>query len=113
MRLNMAYKYPQTRRCARVRHLMQGYIAVLRHRPAEKAHGFQRKFLPTFLGNQQQSLGITPELFSLLAAPIALMFGPYRAATKALYQSAIGKRSEEHTSELQSRFDLVCCLLLE
>src|SRR5207249_6376322 len=27
--------------------------------------------------------------------------------------SAIGDRSEEHTSELQSRFDLVCRLLLE
>src|SRR5207249_5710726 len=26
---------------------------------------------------------------------------------------ALGKRSEEHTSELQSRFDLVCRLLLE
>src|SRR5699024_12110103 len=26
---------------------------------------------------------------------------------------AIGSRSEEHTSELQSRFDLVCRLLLE
>src|SRR5699024_11284443 len=26
---------------------------------------------------------------------------------------AIGARSEEHTSELQSRFDLVCRLLLE
>src|SRR5699024_11608760 len=26
---------------------------------------------------------------------------------------AIGNRSEEHTSELQSRFDLVCRLLLE
>src|SRR5699024_12715940 len=26
---------------------------------------------------------------------------------------ATGKRSEEHTSELQSRFDLVCRLLLE
>src|SRR5699024_12009817 len=25
----------------------------------------------------------------------------------------VGERSEEHTSELQSRFDLVCCLLLE
>src|SRR5699024_11744859 len=27
--------------------------------------------------------------------------------------SGFGKRSEEHTSELQSRFDLVCRLLLE
>src|SRR5437868_9220757 len=28
-------------------------------------------------------------------------------------QSAVRNRSEEHTSELQSRFDLVCRLLLE
>src|SRR5207249_9269776 len=28
-------------------------------------------------------------------------------------QGAAGMRSEEHTSELQSRFDLVCRLLLE
>src|SRR5437868_13232085 len=27
--------------------------------------------------------------------------------------AAVGARSEEHTSELQSRFDLVCRLLLE
>src|SRR5699024_12007966 len=29
------------------------------------------------------------------------------------YWNCYGKRSEEHTSELQSRFDLVCRLLLE
>src|SRR5207249_6787526 len=29
------------------------------------------------------------------------------------YGSVLGNRSEEHTSELQSRFDLVCRLLLE
>src|SRR5438067_8762956 len=29
------------------------------------------------------------------------------------YPSSVRKRSEEHTSELQSRFDLVCRLLLE
>src|SRR5207249_7298929 len=34
------------------------------------------------------------------------------AAQNQLYRSYIG-RSEEHTSELQSRFDLVCRLLLE
>src|SRR5438067_12216559 len=45
---------------------------------------------------------------------------PKRSATPSaarLYRRAIGKaiqtRSEEHTSELQSRFDLVCRLLLE
>src|SRR5699024_12587432 len=29
------------------------------------------------------------------------------------YEAVLGVRSEEHTSELQSRFDLVCRLLLE
>src|SRR5207249_11724411 len=32
---------------------------------------------------------------------------------KAITLQPVGKRSEEHTSELQSRFDLVCRLLLE
>src|SRR5438067_12727344 len=36
---------------------------------------------------------------------------PFPALTSREY--AAGKRSEEHTSELQSRFDLVCRLLLE
>src|SRR5699024_12580439 len=31
----------------------------------------------------------------------------------ALYHHTMTERSEEHTSELQSRFDLVCRLLLE
>src|SRR5699024_10682171 len=31
----------------------------------------------------------------------------------ALHETGNGKRSEEHTSELQSRFDIVCRLLLE
>src|SRR5699024_12340254 len=34
-------------------------------------------------------------------------------SSKILYFSSIAVRSEEHTSELQSRFDLVCRLLLE
>src|SRR5207249_11192676 len=46
--------------------------------------------------------------FSVLDAREAM----YRALTlKARYPD--GTRSEEHTSELQSRFDLVCRLLLE
>src|SRR5699024_11396597 len=36
--------------------------------------------------------------------------GPVAAAGR---QRAVASRSEEHTSELQSRFDLVCRLLLE
>src|SRR5437868_8115190 len=38
----------------------------------------------------------------------------YRALDRLLpHKETIEKRSEEHTSELQSRFDLVCRLLLE
>src|SRR5206468_7422764 len=37
----------------------------------------------------------------------------HRWITSAVFQSPSGKRSEEHTSELQSRSDLVCRLLLE
>src|SRR5438067_6436123 len=38
---------------------------------------------------------------------------PRRGGIKACHQALHGYRSEEHTSELQSRFDLVCRLLLE
>src|SRR5438067_5908331 len=34
-------------------------------------------------------------------------------AGAAPHRAAVRRRSEEHTSELQSRFDLVCRLLLE
>src|SRR5207248_9241369 len=37
----------------------------------------------------------------------------YHGGTQALALKAITKRSEEHTSELQSPYDLVCRLLLE
>src|SRR5438874_9153536 len=39
--------------------------------------------------------------------------GPVLAATRKRPRPWSGKRSEEHTSELQSRRDLVCRLLLE
>src|SRR5207249_7618088 len=38
---------------------------------------------------------------------------PPRAVASLHHPSKISTRSEEHTSELQSRFDLVCRLLLE
>src|SRR5699024_12046402 len=37
----------------------------------------------------------------------------YENALPGLLKPALASRSEEHTSELQSRFDLVCRLLLE
>src|SRR5207249_5571948 len=49
------------------------------------------------------------------AAMPELDFPPFddAAVTECLARSFRGLRSEEHTSELQSRFDLVCRLLLE
>src|SRR5438067_12543174 len=44
------------------------------------------------------------------SVPACLRMG---RAGGALLGSSAGRRSEEHTSELQSRFDLVCRLLLE
>src|SRR5699024_11251543 len=45
------------------------------------------------------------------AQPLSLFLSPGSVQTTRDWKS--GTRSEEHTSELQSRFDLVCRLLLE
>src|SRR5207249_11675915 len=52
------------------------------------------------------------------AKSIPAMQGIIAHRTKILaisksYENSVPERSEEHTSELQSRFDLVCRLLLE
>src|SRR5438067_5214968 len=45
---------------------------------------------------------------------VAILFGGFYLAKPDWYSFVYKKfRSEEHTSELQSRFDLVCRLLLE
>src|SRR5207249_12212922 len=48
-------------------------------------------------------------------APLASSARAQRAANQSNHSSlpVFSRRSEEHTSELQSRFDLVCRLLLE
>src|SRR5207249_9018479 len=50
---------------------------------------------------------------ALLAAEIYLMDGDGTNPRRLTENTAASNRSEEHTSELQSRFDLVCRLLLE
>src|SRR2546428_6589581 len=47
------------------------------------------------------------------AAPARQALGRRRPRGPAAAQGLPGRRSEEHTSELQSRSDLVCPLLLE
>src|SRR5699024_11748859 len=50
---------------------------------------------------------------SPLAAPCCARVRAQKASVSAAVGAALLPRSEEHTSELQSRFDLVCRLLLE
>src|SRR5690349_25036639 len=62
----------------------------------------------------------TTEIYTLsLHDALPISAGPARSRAVALWSAtsavalAVGPRSEEHTSELQSRRDLVCRLLLE
>src|SRR5207247_4757687 len=75
----------------------------------------------------QQPLELVPDVLAFVASELALaptVIEAYaqRQATVSAHQEQIrlhlgfqgfGPRSEEHTSELQSRVDLVCRLLLE
>src|SRR5207249_11967567 len=58
--------------------------------------------------NYQVKLGDVHDLDDLLQFVDGLA-----ALLELAHNDAIERRSEEHTSELQSRFDLVCRLLLE
>src|SRR5438874_10652954 len=62
--------------------------------------------LPIFLAVFARYYGAEPNLVERSAAPDRLDFRQFRHRQTA-------RRSEEHTSELQSRRDLVCRLLLE
>src|SRR5699024_12008112 len=52
-----------------------------------------------------------PTAWRIFFLKLVVYFFIFSCIIKA--NAKIKKRSEEHTSELQSRFDLVCCLLLE
>src|SRR5207249_11169596 len=62
----------------------------------------------------------TSGAFDVTAGPLIRCWGFFQRqgvvpdeASLAAARERVGMRSEEHTSELQSRFDLVCRLLLE
>src|SRR5207249_8324347 len=74
--------------------------AILPRDFVEEIERLARRSLEDDLGGGRTL--ITPEEASILAIPRG-----------SLTPDEVRQRSEEHTSELQSRFDLVCRLLLE
>src|SRR5699024_12180722 len=81
--------------------------------------GWKRFYLKWYGDNHASAAELCPKATALLAgipSIKAAMFAELPAGSKLVrhrdpYAGAI-RRSEEHTSELQSRFDLVCRLLL-
>src|SRR5699024_11404895 len=70
--------------------------------PDQKQPGFPEHLLPQYL----KSLGVPYQIVEQDTYSVVKRVIPEGKTTCSL-------RSEEHTSELQSRFDLVCRLLLE
>src|SRR5437868_9044666 len=75
-------------------------------------------WLPLFAPNFELLVSATPfTIFDMIplsrAASLAKMFGVASCRAVGRRTRTAKARSEEHTSELQSRFDLVCRLLLE
>src|SRR5699024_12062734 len=56
---------------------------------------------------------LAPRRWIIDSTPEAFGVVDEQRLTQALLAASCSSRSEEHTSELQSRFDLVCRLLLE
>src|SRR5436190_16836459 len=68
--------------------------------------------LHSFPTRRSSDLVLTVFTGKLIPCPTKPSFGPWRLA-KTIASTPAARRSEEHTSELQSHSDLVCRLLLE
>src|SRR5207249_8580005 len=84
--------------------------------PAWRVNATGDRFAPhaAETGGRAMSVHVTRRAFLLGGAVAASSLAPARQARgQAKATITYWNRSEEHTSELQSRFDLVCRLLLE
>src|SRR5699024_11519985 len=73
-------------------------------------HLRQSPELEQSLGKESYEIGITPQGVEITGSGDAGLLHGVQTLRQIVRQEG---RSEEHTSELQSRFDLVCRLLLE
>src|SRR5207248_11548404 len=83
------------------------YTTLFRSKLSSDAHDLDRSQFKSVLRH-----GIEASLFIGLPASIGMIVVRY-PAVRLLFQHGNFTRSEEHTSELQSPYDLVCRLLLE
>src|SRR5437868_5253407 len=85
--------------------------------PKADGKGVRKLGIPTVIDRliQQALHQILSPIFETEFSESSYGFRPGRSAQDAVRQARayVSERSEEHTSELQSRFDLVCRLLLE
>src|SRR5699024_11536073 len=93
----------------------------IQYAKGQRSPGSQLAPQSTFLPLKVNPAGVIPVIFAMaflmLPQTLTLFFPDANwAQTVARFADPsdwFGMRSEEHTSELQSRFDLVCRLLLE
>src|SRR5699024_11742264 len=67
------------------------------------------KGVGTAAASTGKSVGLLSKALTFMTGPVGIAIGVITALTTGFTIA----RSEEHTSELQSRFDLVCRILLE
>src|SRR2546429_6453589 len=68
---------------------------------------------PEYLGKKIESYDVKMAMLAILILTFTILGFSAVAIVKPFGTSSISNRSEEHTSELQSRLHLVCRLLLE
>src|SRR5437868_12602177 len=86
------------------------YTTLFRSRSAAAAWPELRAYRTTLAFDDEESVML--ELYNVVVANGRYVAGGTLIAPEAAIDDGL-LRSEEHTSELQSRFDIVCRLLLE
>ena len=86
---------------------VSGIASLAQAGPQDIAFLANNKYLPQLVSTRAAAVILPPDLVSRCPVACLVTETPYLAFAR------ISRRSEEHTSELQSRSELVCRLLLE
>src|SRR5207247_9206119 len=103
----------------RIGHLHRNYVLFTSHRDHLVTHTFPTRRSSDLCGEDTARCrfwfrsGVTATLEASLANAVPTSYECVRLVGEASSVADTPLRSEEHTSELQSRVDLVCRLLLE